>query len=198
VDIFPVRGLRLGLSGYYGHSACNSLKSVRYKNKDITGAVAIGAFDFTYDDRNWLARGNFLYGHLSDSYVISTINTSLPSASPSPRTWVASDAMSYYAEVGYDIMSFFPNRNCAEDKLYVYGHYGYCNSMYKMQNNVDTGAGISSKPWCEKTVISAGLNYFPMDGLVVKAEYSLRQFKSPYNNEPTISLGIGYSGLFKR
>ncbi|MDR2882846.1 MAG: hypothetical protein LBU98_03620, partial [Alistipes sp.] len=198
VDNFSVKGLRLGLSGYYGHSAFNSLKSVRYENKDITGAVAVGALDFTYNDHNVLARGNFLYGHLSDSYLISTVNTSLPSASPSPRTWVASDAMSYYAEVGYDVLSFFPNRSYTGDKLYLYGHYGWYDSMHRMQNNIETGAEISAKPWCEKTVVSAGLNYFPMDGLVIKAEYSLRKFNAPYNNEPTVSLGIGFSGLFKR
>ena len=198
VDNFSVKGLRLGLSGYYGHSAHNSLKASRYKNKGINGAVAVGAFDAVYNDYNLLFRGNFLYGHLSDSYVISTVNTSLPSASPSPRKWIGSDAMSYYAELGYDILSLFPGRRYKADKLYVYGHYGYYNSMYKVQANIETGEKIEPKGWTEKNIISAGINYFPMPGLVIKAEYSLRKFNSPYNNEPTVSLGIGYSGLFRR
>lgn len=196
IDNSSIKGLRIGLSGFYGHSAHNSLKSIRYKNKNVNGAVSIGAIDAVYNDYNILFRGNFLYGHLADSYIISTINTSLPSASPSPRKWVASDATSWYVELGYDVMSLFRNRQYKGDKLWIYGHYGYYNSMYKMQNNIETGAAIEPKAWCEKNVISGGVNYYPMSGLVIKAEYSLRQFKAPYNNEPTLSLGIGYSGFF--
>jgi hypothetical protein len=64
--------------------------------------------------------------------------------------------------------------------------------MYKTEGD------ILPKVWCEKNVISAGLNYFPVRGIVIKAEYSLRQFKSPYNDEPAIGVGIAYSGFFKR
>jgi hypothetical protein len=31
---------------------------------------------------------------------------------------------------------------------------------------------------------------------VVKAEYSAGILKSPYNNEPSISLGVAYAGFF--
>jgi hypothetical protein len=190
IDNFSVKGLRLGASGYYGHSAHNSLKSSRYKNKNIAGAVAVGALDAVYDDHHVIFRGNVIYGHLSDSYEISMVNTSLPSASPSPRTAVGSEALIWYAELGYDLMSLFPAGKNNEDKLYIYGHYGHYNTMRR------TEGGIQPKAWCEKHIIAAGLNYVPIKGLVVKAEYSLRQFKSPYNYEPAFSLGIGYSGLF--
>jgi hypothetical protein len=192
IDNYSVKGLKVGLSGYYGHAGLNSLKSTRYKNRNITGAVTIGALDAVYNNRNILFRGNLLYGHLSNSYTISAVNTSLPSASPSPRTAVASDAMAWYVELGYDVMSFFPARKYRDDKLYLFGHYGYYNSMYQTEGD------ILPKAWCEKKVIAAGVNYFPMRSIVIKAEYSHRQFKSPYNHEPTVSLGIGYTGFFER
>jgi len=191
-DNYSVKGLRMGLSGYFGYSASNSIKPERYQDKDLKGAVTIGSLDAVYDDHNVLARGNFIYGHLSDSYAISNINKRLPSASPSPRTDVASQVMSWYLEAGYDVLSFFPDRKYKEDKLYAFAHYGFYDSMYKTDKN------IQAKRWSEKRIISAGLNYFPMDGLVVKAEYSMRKFREPFNNEPTVSLAIGYSGLFKR
>lgn len=190
VDNYSIKGLRIGLSGYYGHSATNSLKSDRYKDKDIKGAVAIGSVDFVYNDYNILARGNFLYGHLGDSEAISNINKKLPSASPSSRTDIASVAKSWYVEAGYDVLSLFKERKDPEAKLYVYGHYGFCNSMSKTEGD------IKPKAWTEKQVISAGLNYFPMKELVVKAEYSMRKLKAPYSNEPSVSIGIGYAGLF--
>lgn len=188
IDNYSIKGLRIGASSYFGNSGNNSLKSDRYKNADITGQVTVGALDAVYDDHNLIVRGNLLYGHLSDSYDISSKNKTLPSASPSPRTDVASDVLSYYLEAGYNILSFFPK--VKDERLYIYGHYGYYNSMYK------TADKITAKPWCEKTIISGGFNYFPMKEIVIKGEYSFRKFNDPYNNEPTVSLGIGYAGFF--
>jgi hypothetical protein len=188
IDNSSVAGLRLGLSGYYGHTAHNSLKSTRYKNRNIAGAVAIGAFDAVYEAHNIIFRGNAVYGHLWNSGEISALNRQLPSASPSPRTAVGSDALGWYAELGYNVLSLVAG---SESKLYVWGHYGYCHSMYH------TEGSVLAKAWCEKTVVSAGLNYFPVKEIVIKAEYSFRKFKAPYNNEPAVSVGIGYSGFFR-
>ncbi|MDR1984539.1 MAG: hypothetical protein LBQ28_06940 [Prevotellaceae bacterium] len=190
IDNYSIKGLRIGLSGYYGFSAINSLKHERYASHDVKGIVTVGAFDAVYDNHNILARTNVIYGNLGGSSDISAVNKKLPSASPSPRTDVASDALSLYVEAGYNVLSLFPKFKNKDDKLYVYAHYGFSDSMYK------TAEGIADKQWCRKQIISAGINYFPMQGLVLKAEYMLRKFVSPYNNEPTISLGIGYSGFF--
>lgn len=192
VDNYSVAGLRMGLSGYYGLSAVNSLKWERYDNQNLKGTVGIGAFDAVYNNHHVIARTNVLYGHLVNSYAISMINKKLPSASPSPRTNVASDVLSWYVEAGYDVLSLFPQNKNREDKLYLYGHYGFYDSMYK------TAEGISPKGWSNKTIISGGINYYPMNEIVVKAEYSFRRFDAPFNNEPTLSLGIAYSGLFIR
>lgn len=188
VDNYSVRGLRMGLSGYFGFSAKNTLKPERYQN--INGSVTIGAFDAIYDANHVLARANVFYGHLGDSYTISRTNRNMPSASPSPRTDVASDVLSWYVEAGYDVLSLFNRRSRDVSKLYLYAHYGFYDSMYK------TVSRITPKEWCEKRIYSAGLNYFPLRGLVIKAEYRMRQMKSPYNHEPSVSVGIGYAGLF--
>ncbi|MDR3268704.1 MAG: hypothetical protein LBT83_06520, partial [Tannerella sp.] len=188
VDNYSLKGLRMGLSGYFGFSAGNTLKPERYK--DVNGAVTVGDFDAVYNAHHILARTNILYGHLGDSYTISNTNRNMPSASPSPRTEVASDVLSWYMEAGYDVLSFFHHRKYRDNKLYLYGHYGFYDSMYK------TVSSITPKRWCEKRILSAGLNYFPMNGLVIKAEYMMRQMKAPFNNEPTVSVGIGYSGFF--
>ena len=44
--------------------------------------------------------------------------------------------------------------------------------------------------------VTAGVNYYPIPQIAIKGEYSYRILSSQYNNEPTISLGICYSGLF--
>ncbi len=188
LDFYHVPGLRLGLSGYYGRSASNSLKSDRYS--DINGDVLIGAIDFLYDRYNIVARGNFDYGHLSDSYEITKQNKAMPSASPSPKTPVASDAIALGCEVGYNI---FGNIDCLRargEKLYPFMRFDYYDSMYKTNSNV------THYDYCKRLVYTGGVNYMPVKGIVIKGEYSYRQFSSAYNNEPTISLGVCYSGMF--
>ena len=68
IDNYCIKGLRIGLSGYYGHAIGNSYPN----NKDgaeskYKGVVAIGAIDFTYNNYNWIVRGQADYGYLSDA-----------------------------------------------------------------------------------------------------------------------------------
>jgi hypothetical protein len=204
LDYYALKGLRVGASGYYGFSAANSLKAERYASRSVKGIVSIGALDAEYNDHHLLARANVVYGHLGGSYDISMVNKRLPSASPSPRTEVASDALSAYVEAGYDVLSLFGQH---QQRLYLFGHYGYYDSMFDTAegivfstvggSEVRTIEKIADKAWCARTVISAGVNYFPLKEVVIKAEYGFRKFVAPYNNEPTVSIGIGYAGIFK-
>ena len=184
IDNHTINGLRLSVSGYYGLSASNSLKADRYAG--IDGAVSIASFDCEYNKNNIIARGNIVYGNLEDSKQISTINKSMPQASPSPHTDVASNAMCYSAEAGYNILSFFDQK----EKLFPFVRYEYYNSME------DTEAGILADERYKRNVLTAGVNYFPLPQIVLKAEYSSRMFSSPYNDENTISVGIMYTGFF--
>ena len=43
---------------------------------------------------------------------------------------------------------------------------------------------------------AAGVNYHPIDEVVVKAEYSKRLLKSIYNDEPSVSISVAYEGFF--
>lgn len=189
LDNYSVPGLRMAVSGYIGNSASNSLKPDAYS--DVKGTVAIGAFDFHYDNYNWIVRGNFDYGHLSNSEMITKINSESRKDSPSPKTPIASDAICVGFEAGYDLFSRFSKTRENGHKLYLFGRYDYYDSMYKVQGNV-----TDNECWGRQR-IAGGINYMPMKDIVIKAEYSHRMFKSQYNDENTLSIGVAYSGLFK-
>lgn len=189
IDNYSIPGLRIGLSGYYGHSASNTLKPEKYS--DVSGAVMIGCVDLTYKAHNWIVRGNFDYGHLSDSELITKINKSLGKGSVSPQTSVASDAMCYAVEAGYDVFSQIASTRARKQQLYLFGRYDYYDSMYKTQGSV-----IDNPCW-ERRKITFGVNYKPTKEIVIKGEYSNRMLASQFNNEPTISLGIAYAGFFR-
>lgn len=190
LDNYSVKGLRLSLSGYIGNSFRNTLRTPGASYDGINGTVTIGAFDFLLDRWNWIARGNFDYGHLTDSKEITEYNKSFSKDSPSPKQSVASDAMAAGIEVGYNIFSQFSKMQQKGQKLYIFGRYDYYDSMY------DTAKSIIDYQYCGRHRIAGGLNYFPMKEIVVKGEYSIGLLKTPYNNEPSISLGVAYSGFF--
>ncbi len=51
--------------------------------------------------------------------------------------------------------------------------------------------------YCGKKRMAVGVNYYPMPEIVIKGEFSKRFYDKPYKDEPSISLGIAYSGWFK-
>jgi hypothetical protein len=189
LDNYSLPGLRWALSGYVGNSAANTLESSKYTG--LKGTVTLGAFDFNYEGCNLIVRGNVDYGHLSDSEAITVANNNTRKDSPSPKTPIASDAISAGMEAGYDLLSFVPNVNRTGKKLYLFGRYEYYDSMFKTQGSV-----TDNECWDRKR-IAGGLNYKPMKDIVFKAEFSHRIFHRQYNNENTLSFGIAYSGLFK-
>lgn len=194
VDNFSIPGLRLSLSGYVGNSFNNTLKmATSDAYKDTKGTVMIGAFDFHYNAHNWVVRGNFDYGHLSDSDDITRYNMNgYTNDSPSPKQSVASDAIAVGVEAGYNILSQIGKLRDKEQKMYVFARYDYYDSMYK------TEAAVSDYDWCGRQRVAVGVNYYPMKEIVLKGEYSIGLMDSKYYNEPAISFGVAYSGLFTR
>ena len=191
VDNYSIKGLRLSLSGYVGNSFRNTLKVPVSDSYDgVNGTVLIGAFDFLFDRWNWIARGNFDYGYLSDSDIISAYNKDYSDTAPTPMQSVASEAIAAGVEVGYNLFSQIDKLDQQNQKLYLFGRYDYYDSMF------NTVGSIVDFEYCGRHRVSVGLNYYPIKDIVLKGEYSIGLLKSQYNNEPAISLGVAYSGLF--
>ncbi len=190
IDNFSIKNLRLAVSGYAGNSAGNTLEPDKYKG--FNGAVTIGSFDFNYGSDHLIFRGKVTYGHLTDSELITIANLSSRQGSPSPKTPVASDAIASGMEAGFDLLSLFSSERSGDNKLFLFGCYDYYDSMLSTEGSV-----VDNECWGRQRV-GAGINFKPMDELVIKAEFSHRIFSSQYNNENTFSIGIAYAGLFTR
>ena len=192
IDNYSIKGLRLSLSGYAGNSFNNSLNDYKDsdKYKDVKGTVMIGAFDFNYNNHNWIVRGNFDYGHLSDADKITEVNKKMSNNSPSPQQNVAEAAIATGIEAGYNVFSQISKLNDKGQKLYVFGRYDYYDSMHKTSTPI--------YKFCGRNRIAAGVNYYPIHDIVVKGEYSIGLMRTPYNNEPAISIGVAYAGFFTK
>lgn len=156
-------------------------------NKRIKGNIYLGAFDFTYNAHNWVARGSADYGYVSNAKEISAMrkpNTQYVKPYQSNQVF-GSHAIATSVEVGYDIFSQIEKLRAARQKMYVFGHFEYYNSCLG-----------GSKEYTSKKIFSGGVNYYPLPQICVKAEYSYRKFKQQYNDEPALNIGVAYQGQF--
>ena len=207
IDYTGVKGLRLSLSGYCGNSFRNTLSKSNAEldasaYKDVKGTVSIGAFDFAYRDYGVIVRGSFTYGHLSDAAAITQYNISMRKGSVSSKQWVASDALAAGIEAGYDFFALSNKLKEKKQSFYVFGRYDYYDSMFRYDNQP-----TDMYSWCGRHRIAAGINYFPIKQIGVKAEFSYGILKQGtradgprgkiYNDEPQIAVGIVYAGFYQ-
>ena len=208
VDNYSVKGLRVGLSGYYGYTFRNTLRTPGNKYDDVTGALGIVALDFTLNRWNWIVRGNIDYAHFSDADEISAYNQAnwthhkYQDGNPHHYSNIGSNAVAYAVEAGYNVFSQLPKLK--DEKLFVFGRFEHYNTMA-------SGTYASMYKYTKKYRYAFGLNYQPVKQITIKGEYSYRFFekpnnnglasdsplyKQPYNNEPSVSVGVTYCGWF--
>lgn len=191
IDNYCIKGLRIGLSGYYGHAIGNSYPN----NKDgaeskYKGVVAIGAIDFTYNNYNWIVRGQADYGYLSDAKQLKYFTNRLNGLSPFHHSaFVSKNAFAYGIEAGYNVFSQIEKLRQSNQKMYLFGRYEHYNPYASKTKN-------TSYDYTNVQRMAVGINYNPVKQIVVKAEYSHRFLKSQYNNEPAINIGVAYEGWF--
>ena len=209
VDYTGVPGLRLSFSGYCGNSFRNTLSKTNAEldasaYKDVKGTVSIGSFDFAYKGYGVIVRGSATYGHLSDAAAITQYNISMRKGSVSSKQWVASDAIAAGLEAGFDFFSLSKNQKSKikNQQFFLFGRYDYYDSMLRYDNQP-----TDMYAWCGRHRIAAGINYFPIKQIGVKAEFSYGILKPGtradgtrgklYNDEPQIAFGIVYAGMYR-
>ncbi|MBR5656890.1 MAG: hypothetical protein IKW98_09470 [Prevotella sp.] len=192
LDNYSIRGLRIGLSGYYGHSIGNSYpRNANGVDAQYKGQVAIGAIDFTYNDHNWIVRGQADYGYLGDAEQLKYVYNRLNSKSPFKHSaFVSKNAYAVGIEAGYNVFSQIASLRAHNKKMYVFGRY-------EMYNPYASNTKGTAYDYTAVKRMAVGVNYYPIPQIVVKAEYSNRFLKSIYNNEPAFNIGVAYEGFFR-
>lgn len=193
LDNYSVPGLRIGLSGYVGQAMHNtSPNEMEGKGKAYDGVKAmtyIGAFDFTFNRFNWIVRGQADYGYVSGAQRLSVAKANMHRNSPWDKTNVGKNAYAIGVEAGYDLFSQFAKLRDDNQKFYLFGRYETYDSHV-------AGASQPVYSYTARQRMVFGVNYFPVPQIAIKANYANRIFKSGYNNEPSINVGIAYEGFF--
>ncbi len=193
IDNYSIPGLRMAVSSYFGramHNTYPNLMEGEGKTFDkVTGNVWIGSFDFTLNRNNWIVRGQADYGTLSDAVKVSSAKSRQPKASPYNTTPVGKAAVAVGIEAGYDIFSQIYRMRSANEKLYVFGRYEYYDTYIHDDDQ-------PSYDFTKRQNLTFGVNYYPLPQIAIKGEYTKRIFKSQFNNEPAINIGVAYEGFF--
>ena len=180
VDYGDLLNAHIGVSLYVGNSGENRNK--RPLKEDAT--VTIADIHGVYNWRDLKLRGLVLWGHLSDSEAVTVANRGLPNALEAKRTPVASEALAWFVEAGYDVSKLVK----MDKELDIFVKYDFSDSMYK------TEGAVQDLDQYEQSTVSFGLNYMYNANLVFKAEYATTSFgdKANIDDMNEFILGMGY------
>ena len=200
VDYRGVPGLRVGGSFYYCADA--GANADKYQSYASIGKVPVRIYsgDVEYKNRYVTVRGNVLCGNLGNSVAVTNANASQSNGAPHSKVGpVAKRAVSYGGEVGVNLRSICGS-NPKVPVIYPFARYEYYNPQ-------EEGSGrLVMDPRNQVSMWTAGLNWFALPNLVVKADYTTRQIgtgkvfgkSGRYNSENEFSIGIAYVGWFFR
>lgn len=182
LDYRPIDPLRIGAALYRGNSTGNRPKE---DMEGIDGVVTIVEGDVHLEQGPLILRGEFIEGDLSNASKITSKNNRISRNLTVPRTPVASGARAWGAEIGVDLFDLLDQPG----RLIPFVRYDSYNSMAR------TEGAIFPDPRFDRTTLTAGANWFPIDEVILKADFSHRELGGgAYNDENTVSLGVAFVG----
>lgn len=182
-EYYGIKGLSLGLSGYFGDTQSSLYNGISKDDRQaklradssVVGIAMLG-IDARYTTGALHLRGQYYHVGLSNTEQYNRFTA---------KNGVDNDlgrAMNgYYLEAGYNILSFFPS---AKTELIPF-------LRYEGFNTHASTSGFDPKPVYEKTVITAGLNYYLTKGAVLKIDGQFLKAKNESRYAATLNAGIG-------
>lgn len=169
----------IGVSAYFGNSTNNRPKP----DTELNGYVGVYDVHFMWEAQPWRVRAYGMYGTLSNSDEISALNRNLSNNLNVKRSPVGAAAMGFFGEVAYDVLSL--SKKKTTNQLFPFVRYEYYDSMS------DVAGVIFDNPRWERSVFTGGINFYPHEQVVLKAQYSVRELGSD-ETENTFSTGLGF------
>jgi hypothetical protein len=178
VDYFGIRGLKLGLSGYFGKSESALYKSLDLNNdaavaradSSVTGIFMTG-LDARYSTGGLSVRGQFVFSALSNTAEYNKI----------AKSNVGKQVYGMYGEVAYNVL----HGTSSDFRLTPFFRY----ENYDTQFRVETGTVKQDKYKVNEYVF--GLGWWLADGAVLKADVQLARSAAETTARKTFNAGLG-------
>jgi len=181
LEYYGIRGLNIGLSGYYGNSqsslydeiAKEDLSAISKADSSIVTISMLG-MDARYNFKGFQLRGQIYISSISNTEQYNTFTGSD----------LGSNMLGYYIEAGYNI--FRPLSNI-KSQLIPFIRYGYYNTQQSV-------TGLTQKNLAyENTILTAGIGWMISPKVVVKSDV---QFLQSADNSSTQIYNAGIGIMF--
>jgi len=184
VEYFGVKGLNLGLSGYFGKSQSTKFDGldedikadVDAADASVVGISMIGA-DARYRNNGFQLKGQFYYTALSNTEDYNIMVTE-------EDGFLGSSMIGYYGEIGYNVLKSLKT----EKELIPFVRYEKWNTQNSMES------GFASNDMYDNTLITTGLTLKLTKGAVIKTDVQFK--KSAANNEYSNQFNAGIGIMF--
>lgn len=169
IDFYGVRGLRLGLSGYFGRT------QVEDGIQEIEGAdvgLSMLGLDARYINNRFSARGQYIHANLTDTDKYNILY----------ETNLGSELKGWYLEAAYNLLPL-----SKEQRLDAFVRYEqYDTHAATEKAGIQRNLGYNRNEW------TTGLSYHIAQGAVVKADYQIFDNAILGNNSfGQLNLGFG-------
>lgn len=167
LDYYGIRGLRLGLSGYFGQTqAADDVEEIEGAN---IGISMIG-LDARYAYKRFTARGQFIHTSLSDTDAYNTLT----------GRDLGSALQGFYVEGAFNLLP-----RDKKQKLFAFTRFE------KFNTHADTAGDLEANDAYDRTDVTTGLTYHLAPGVVVKGDYQFRSNESELDTKNRLNFGIG-------
>ena len=168
LDYYGISGLRLGLSGYFGDTQVDD------EIDTIDGAIiglSMAALDARYAYKRFTARGQYVYGFLSNTEAYNTLT----------GRDLGSQLQGWYLEGAFNVL---PAIN--KQRLFAFVRYE------SYDTHADTAGTLERNPAFDRTDVTTGLSYHIAPGVVIKGDYQFRDNALDNANvQNRLNFGIG-------
>ncbi len=179
VEYYGIRGLNIGLSGYFGKTqstAYDKLEksddiAIKSADSTVVGVSMVG-LDLRYQLKGLALRGQLIYSSLDNT---TAYNQKLSSD-------LGSEMIGYYAEVAYDVFSLTDK---FKSQLIPFIRY----EVYDTHSNVEDN--IVKNDAYYNTYITAGISWKITPKVVVKSDYQFYKSNSDNEYSQMFNAGIG-------
>lgn len=168
-----------GISYYTGNTSDNRNNQGKINQ---SGNVQIVGLHGAYEFSSMIIRGQFLQGQLSDTQAITNANKTTPGLNAGSLTQVGSEAQSWFVEAGVNLSSHLP----ISAPLYLFSSVEFANPIHAV------ASGTASERYRIQEH-SIGVNYLPIEQIILKAQLANIQVKQTNIPDTTaFTMAVGY------
>ncbi len=185
VSYYGIRGLNIGLSGYFGKTQSSLFDgltkseplAVAQADSSVVGVMMWGA-DMRYSLKGWQLRGQFYYTQLYNTLQYNYFDTDGGLPGDLGRSMAG-----FYLEAGYNVFRLFDK---VKSELIPFLRYSAFNTQHSITQ------GISQNPAYQKRVITAGLTWKLIRGVVLKTDFQFLRSGANTRYSNTFNAGFGF------